>query len=48
MLKTKRQSNILKQITLHDGISSYDLCNKMSASEDMTPRDLIELAESGK
>jgi DeoR/GlpR family transcriptional regulator of sugar metabolism len=48
MLKTERQTRILKEIDLHNKVLSTDLSSLLNVSEDTIRRDLHELSENGK
>ncbi len=47
MLRKQRLQLILKEINVHNNVSSADLSEKLSVSEDTIRRDLHELAEEG-
>lgn len=48
MLKKERHAHIIRQINLHNRLSSSDLANQLNVSEDTIRRDLNELDESGQ
>ena len=48
MLKSERQSLILKEINIHNKVLLSDLSDKFSVSDDTIRRDLQELAEAEK
>jgi len=48
MLKKERHAHIIRQINLHNKLSSSDLATQLNVSEDTIRRDLNELDESGQ
>ncbi|MBX3240889.1 MAG: DeoR/GlpR transcriptional regulator [Chitinophagaceae bacterium] len=48
MFKNERQAYILKQINLHNKVSSSELSTQLNVSEDTIRRDLTELADAGE